>query len=380
MSAIALATAGVETMLIAPVAKADQRTTALLAGSVTALGTLGVWQNCLSAAAPLRKVRIVDDTERLFRAPEIVFDAAEIGLEAFGYNIENRYLLAALEARAAELNLTRIAAPALAIRSDASGVTIKMSDREVRAHLVVGADGQRSLCRTAAQIDSSRREYPQSALTLNLSHARPHHDISTEFHTARGPFTLVPLPGRQSSLVWVGDRASMGELAAKNDVELAVEIEHRAHSIFGPMSIASGRSTFPLAVEAADQLARERVALVGEAAHVLPPIGAQGLNLGLRDAAAIAEIAADAWRQNTDIGAPEVMRRYGAARAADVKGCTLAVDLLNRSLLTDFVPLQATRGFSLYLLDRVAVMRRALMRQGVASAVSQPRLMRGQTV
>jgi 2-octaprenyl-6-methoxyphenol hydroxylase len=381
VSAIALATARVETMLIAPVAKADQRTTALLAGSVTALATLGVWPNCLATAAPLRKIRIVDDTRRLFRAPEIVFDAAEIGLEAFGYNIENRYLLAALETRAAELNLTRIASPALAIRPDASGMTIKLSDREVRVHLVVGADGQRSLCRTAAQIDSSRREYPQSALTLNLSHARPHHDISTEFHTEHGPFTLVPLPGQRSSLVWVSDPENIGELAAKNDAQLAAEIERRAHSILGAMSVESGRSTFPLAVETADQLARGRTALVGEAAHVLPPIGAQGLNLGLRDAAAIAEVTADAWRQNTDIGAPEVMSRYGAARAADVKSCTLAVDLLNRSLLSDFVPLQATRGFSLYLLDRVAMVRRALMRQGVAPAtVSQPRLMRGQAV
>ncbi|MGH6676946.1 MAG: FAD-dependent monooxygenase, partial [Xanthobacteraceae bacterium] len=294
VSAIALATAGVDTVLIAPLAKPDQRTTALLAGSVTALATLDIWRNCLAEAAPLRKIRIVDDTKRLFRAPEASFEAAEIGLDAFGYNIENRDLLAALEARAAELKLPRTAAPATAITSDRSGVTIKVSGRDLRVRLVIGADGQRSLCREATRIGSSRREYPQSALTLNLTHARPHRDVSTEFHTEHGPFTLVPLPGRRSSLVWVSDPANIGDWAAKNDAELATEIENRAHSILGAMSVESGRSTFPLAVETTATMARDRIALVGEAAHILPPIGAQGLNLGLRDAATIAELVADA--------------------------------------------------------------------------------------
>jgi len=380
VSAIALAAAGVETVLIAPVAKADQRTTALLAGSVAALDTLGVWASCLPQAAPLRKIRIIDDTKRLFRAPEVIFDAAEIGLDAFGYNIENRYLLAALEARAAELTLTRIAAPALAITAEATAVTIKLGDREVRARLVIGADGQRSLCRAAARIGSSRRECSQIALTLNLAHARPHQDISTEFHTERGPFTLVPLPRRRSSLVWVGDPVRTEDFSAQSDAELALEIERRAHSILGAMSIESGRSTFPLAVETATPLARDRIALVGEAAHVLPPIGAQGLNLGLRDAATVAELVAEVRRRNEDIGAPEVLKRYNVARAADVRSCTLAVDLLNRLLLSDFVPIQATRGLSLYGLDRIGALRRALMRQGVDPSASQPRLMRGEMV
>lgn len=380
VSAIALKAAGVETVLIAPAAKPDQRTTALLASSVTALATLGVWQACVPQAAPLRQIRIVDDTKRLFRAPEIVFDAEEIGLEAFGYNIENRYLLAALEAGAAELKLARIAAPALEVTPDANAVTIKLGDSQARVRLVIGADGQRSLCREAAGIGSSRREYPQMALTLNLSHARPHRNISTEFHTEHGPFTLVPLRGQRSSLVWVGDPAAIGDMSVKNDAALSAEVERRAHSILGRVSIEPGRSTFPLAVETADRLAAERIALVGEAAHVLPPIGAQGLNLGLRDAAAIAELVADARRRQADIGAPQVLSRYGTARAADVRSCTLAVDVLNRSLLSDFVPIQATRGFSLYALDRIAVLRRALMRQGVAPVMSQPRLMRGEMV
>ena len=382
VSALALAAAGVDTLLIArpAPAEADHRTTALFAGSVTALATLGVWQACLPRAAPICKIRVVDATQRLLRAPEISFDAAEIELDAFGYNIENRHLIAALDARAAALKLPRIAGAALAINGDPAGVTIELAEGEARVRLVIGADGQRSLCRAAAGIGTHRRTYPQAALTLNLAHARSHDDTSTEFHTESGPFTLVPLPGRRSSLVCVLDPESAAELSAMNDLALSTEIERRAHSLLGQMSVEHGRGIFPLAVETADAFARGRIALVGEAAHVVPPIGAQGLNLGLRDCATIAELVADARRENLDVGSPEVLARYDTQRRADVLSRTIAVDLLNRSLLTDFIPAHGARGLSLYLVDRIGPLRRALMREGVTPAASQPRLMRGEMV
>jgi len=246
--------------------------------------------------------------------------------------------------------------------------------------LAIGADGQRSICRAAAGIGSRRRSYPQTALTLNLEHARPHGDTSIEFHTESGPFTLVPLPGRRSSLVCVLDPENARKFFAETDAELAEKIERRAHSLLGRMSVEQDRGFFPLAVETADSFARGRIALVGEAAHVVPPIGAQGLNLGLRDGATIAEIVADARRQNFDIGAPSVLARYDAQRRADVLSRSIAVDLLNRSLLTDFIPAQCARGLSLYLVGRIGPLRRALMREGVAPAASQPRLMRGEMV
>jgi 2-octaprenyl-6-methoxyphenol hydroxylase len=378
--AIALAAAGVDTLLIAPAREPDNRTTALLAGSVTALITLGIWDACRAHSATLRKIRLVDDTARLFRAPEVFFDASEIGLDAFGHNIENRHLLAALERRAVELKLPRITAPAHTIESDETGVTIEHAGGVARVRVAIGADGARSLCRVAAGIGSSRRTYPQVAFTLNLTHARPHEDTSTEFHTESGPFTLVPLPGRRSSLVCVLGPEHGQQLAAISDAALAEDIERRAHSLLGRMSVEPGRGLFPLAVETADTVGRARIALVGEAAHVVPPIGAQGLNLGLRDAATIAEIVAEAWRQNLDVGAPEVLGRYNAQRRADVMSRTIAVNLLNRSLLTDFIPAQGLRGLSLYLVDRIGPLRRALMREGVAPTMSQPRLMRGDMV
>jgi 2-octaprenyl-6-methoxyphenol hydroxylase len=379
-AAIALAGAGVDTVLVAPPAQADQRTTALLAGSVTALTTLGVWDACRAHAAPLRVMRIVDDTRRLIRAPEACFAAAEIGLDAFGHNIENRHLIAALEARAVQAGLTRIAEPAQSIHSNSDGVTITLRDSVLHARLVIGADGGRSVCRAAAGIEMQGRSYPQTALTLNLTHARPHDDTSTEFHTESGPITLVPLPGRRSSLVCVLDPAIAAELYAQSDAALALSIERRAHSMLGKMTVESGRGMFPLAVKTTRSFGQKRIALIGEAAHVVPPIGAQGLNLGLRDAAAIAELVIEARASSADPGAPELLARYDTMRRADAMSRTIAVDLLNRSLLTDFIAVQGARGLGLYLMDRVGPLRRAVMREGVAPTAVQPRLMRGEAL
>jgi 2-octaprenyl-6-methoxyphenol hydroxylase len=150
--------------------------------------------------------------------------------------------------------------------------------------------------------------------------------------------------------------------------------------VLGKVTVEPGRGLFPLAIETADSFARSRIALVGEAAHVVPPIGAQGLNLGLRDAATLAELVVDARRQKLDVGSPAVLAGYDAARRADAASRRIAVDLLNRSLLTGFLPAHGMRGLSLYLVDRIGPLRQALMREGVNPAASQPRLMRGEMV
>ncbi len=381
-AAIALAEAGIEAALIAPRPAPDHRTTALLAGSVTALETLGIWDGCAAQAAPLRVMRIVDATARLVRAPEVRFAASEIGLDAFGHNIENRHLLTALEARVANLaSLSRIEDEASAVETNESGVTVSLKSGErVAARLVIGADGRHSLCRTAAGIESEGRTYPQTALTFNLGHSRPHHDTSTEFHTESGPFTLVPLPGERSSLVCVVEPAEAERIAALDANALNDEIEQRSHSILGKIAVEPGHGAFPLAVETVQTFGQNRIALIGEAAHLIPPIGAQGLNLGLRDAASIGELIVSARRDGADVGAPDLLARYDAQRRPDVKSRTLAVDLLNRTLLSDFLPVQSARGLGLYLIDRIAPLRRAVLREGVAPAAAQPRLMRDQAL
>ena len=379
-AALALAGAGWETVLLAKPAHRDNRTTALLAGSVTALETLGVWPGLADRAAPLRTLRIVNDTMRLLRAPEARFEAGEIGLTAFGHNIENRHLLAALQARAGGLPaLRRLDDEVEGIDIGEERVTLRLkSGSRLTARLVIGADGHRSLCRAAAGIDTVGWSYPQSALTLNIDHTRPHDFISTEFHTENGPFTLVPLPGARSSVVWVGDKAQIDRLAALDDTSLAQQVEQRSHSILGKISVEQGRGVFPLAVESARSFGTNRIALIGDAAHRLPPIGAQGLNLGLRDAATIAELVAQT--RGGDPGNADLLARYDRLRRIDVTSRTVAVDLLNRSLLSGFIPVQGARGFGFYLLNRIGPLRRAVMREGMAPVTAQPRLMRGEAL
>jgi 2-octaprenyl-6-methoxyphenol hydroxylase len=327
-------------------------------------------------------MRIVDDTDRLWRAPEVSFEAAEIGLDAFGWNIENRHLIAALHARAAELpQLIRIEDAAQALEIGDDGVTVTLAGGDaVTSRLIVAADGRRSICRAAAGIDVDRRDYPQTALTFNVAHTRSHRDTSTEFHTAQGPFTLVPLSGLRASLVCVVASREADRIEELRADALDAEIERRSHSILGKIRVEPGRGRFPLGIETARQFAARRIALVGEAGHVIPPIGAQGLNLGLRDAATIGELAVMAWRSGEDAGSESVTREYDRRRRADVASRATVVDILNRSLLSGFLPAQSVRGLGLYVLDRIGPLRRLIMREGVAPRLAEPRLMRGEAL
>jgi 2-octaprenyl-6-methoxyphenol hydroxylase len=367
-SAIALAQTGTRTALVARrVPYADNRTTALLGASVELLETLQVWPRCMDKAAALEVMRLVDDTGRLFRAPEVRFSCHEIGLDAFGYNIDNRSLMLALEERASELpDLVRFDDEADSVVIEASDVAIRTaSTKFLSARLVVGADGRHSLCREAANIAVTRRDLAQTALTFNVGHARPHRNISTEFHTPHGPCVFVPLPGNRSSIVWVAAPAEAERLRALSDEDLSAAVERQSHSILGRMTVEPGRNLFPLAIERPTSFGRDRVALVGEAAHVVPPIGAQGLNLGLRDAADIARLASEAIAAGQDPGASEVLKRYDRARRPDILSRTFAIDIANRSLLNDFLPLQPVRAVGMQLLGAIGPLRRFAMREGL---------------
>jgi 2-octaprenyl-6-methoxyphenol hydroxylase len=367
-AAIALVEAGVRTALVARrMPYTDNRTTALLGASVDLLESLGVWPRCKDRAAALEVMRLVDDTGRLIRAPEVRFSCHEIGLEAFGYNIDNRSLMLALEERAAELpELVRFDDDAESVVIEADDVAIRTaSGRFLTARLVVGADGRHSLCREAAGIAVTRRDLKQTALTFNVAHTRPHRNISTEFHTPHGPCVFVPLTGNRSSVVWVSAPTEAERLRALTDEELSAAIEKQSHSILGRMTVEPGRNLFPLAIERPKSFARDRIALVGEAAHVVPPIGAQGLNLGLRDAADIAKIAGEAIAAGRDPGAPEALARYDWARRPDILSRTFMIDIANRSLLNDFLPLQPVRAVGMHLLGAIGPLRRLAMREGL---------------
>jgi 2-octaprenyl-6-methoxyphenol hydroxylase len=231
---------------------------------------------------------------------------------------------------------------------------------------VVGADGRQSLCRKAAGIEVTRRALNQAALTFNISHSRPHRNISTEFHTPHGPCVFVPLPGDRSSVVWVAAPREAERLIALTDDELSEAAERQSHSILGRIAVEPGRHLFPLAIEQPRQFAQHRIALVGEAAHVLPPIGAQGLNMGLRDAADVADIVREAMLSGEDPGSPRVLKGYGSARRSDIASRTFAIDAANRSLLSDFLPMQTLRAVGLHLIGSIGPLRRLAMREGLA--------------
>lgn len=365
MAALALSRAGLPVVLVGPPVNAgDRRTTALMKPSLDFLGSLGLAEDVAAGAAALRTMRIADATGRLLRSPTVTFRAAEIGEPFFGVNIPNARLLEILvDAVTAETAISRIETTVSGWSLGESGATASLANGgAVTAKLVVAADGRGSPAREAAGIAVRARPTGQSALVLNFCHQRDHHDISTEFHTESGPFTQVPLPGRRSSLVWVLRPDAVEELTALDDATLSRRIEERMQSMLGRVEVEPGRQVYPLATALPDRFAASRVALVGEAAHVFPPIGAQGLNLGIRD---IEGLVAAVSGQEGDPGAPSVLNAYERSRRADIVARSAAVNLLNRSLLSDMLPAQLARAVGLALLDAAPPLRALFMREGL---------------
>lgn len=366
-AAFALRRAGFDAVCVGPAPdpnRPDRRTTALLQGSVRFLTELGLWSRFGTDAAPLVALRLVDRTGRLFRAPDIVFEASEIGEGAFGYNIPNTAILLALTDA---LGTSFIASGGVtAIEPIPGAMRLSLADGgHLDAKLIVGADGRQSLCRQTAGIQAHEWRYDQTATVCNFAHSRPHDGVCTEFHYAQGPFTVVPLPGGWSSLIWVARPAEAASLASMTDAEFASAIAGRLGGLLGDITQTGPRNAFPLAGLSARKLTGERLALVGEAAHVMPPIGAQGLNLGFRD---VADLVRCAVRASRDPGAADMLAAYETARRGDVLTRMFAADMLNRTLVSGFLPLQFARGAGLMALSMSAPLRRAAMRQGMAAA------------
>lgn len=382
-AALALAASGVRTLLAGPpaspaAAARDTRSTALFGPSLVLLRKAGLGERLDVLGVPLVGLRLIDDTGGLVRAPEVLFEASEIGLAQFGANFENRDLLAALaEAAVGSPGIHWIGAAVAELEIGEDRVHATTSDgRHLAARLAVGADGANSLCRAAAGIATRTWSYPQTAIASRFAHARPHAGISTELHRRAGPLTTVPLPGRASSLVWVERPEEAERLMALDDATFRNELERRLGDLTGPIGEVGPRAAFPLAGVAAERLGLRRVALVGEAGHRLPPIGAQGLNLGLRDVAWLAELVAQALAAGKDPGSPELLAAYDRNRQGDVASRTLAVDALNRSLIADLAPIDLVRGAGLAALKGSAALRQLFMREGMAPAGELPSLMR----
>ncbi|MGP2492551.1 UbiH/UbiF family hydroxylase [Mesorhizobium sp. PUT5] len=365
VAALALSRAGFKVTLAGPeTATGDGRTTALMNPALAMLDRIGVLEAVKRQAAPLKVMRIIDATQRLIRSPTVTFRASEIGEEQFGMNMPNAVLNKVLaEAVSAEPGIEWRKALVEAWDLGGEQAVATLADGStVSASLAVAADGRLSPARRAAGIEISSHSYPQAALVLNFSHRSEHGFISTEFHTGTGPFTQVPLPGNRSSLVWVVKPETAEQLKALDAAALSLRIEEGMQSMLGRVSVEGGRQIYPLSTSTPRRFAARRVALIGEAAHVFPPIGAQGLNLGIRD---VSDLVAIAGLHREDPGTPAALAAYDARRRPDILARTNAVNLLNRSLLSDMLPAQVVRSAGLALLGGFGPLRALFMREGL---------------
>lgn len=370
-AAAAFASAGFSVICVdpAPEGAADLRSTALLQPSVALLQEAGLWPELAPHAAPLQTMRIIDAggataEPRLVRA----FNAAEISDQPFGWNLPNAVLRAKITAHLARLPGASfrpgLAATHLFTRTGEARVTLSDQSR-IAARLVIAADGRASPLRAALGIGVRTLRYGQKALAFTVSHPVPHEDVSTEIHRTGGPFTLVPLPDREgtpaSAVVWMEHGAKAQRLAALPVAEFEAEMTARSCAILGPLTLTSPRSLWPIITQIAERMAGERTALMAEAAHALPPIGAQGLNMSLADLACLLDLAG---RAPETLGDARMLGAYHRARHPEVAARMLGVDALNRAAMQEGQGLRDLRALALSALYAATPLRHALMRRG----------------
>lgn len=383
-TACALAHVGTKTALLAaphrPAGnRPDTRTAALFNGSLNFLDKLGAWETSRPRCARLAAIRLIDDTGSLLKAPDVLFEASEIAQSEFGYNIPQTILVDALRAAAAAMpNLTTIETEGVTdVSHGPDKALIRLSEgATITADIVAAADGRNSIGRRCAGIGVKIHGYEQAAVTCTFTHTRPHGDVSTEFHRKAGPLTVVPLPGDASSLVWVERPDVAKRLYDLTDEQFIDTLGRQLRGLLGALSDLSPRALFPLTAMTAETMARNRTILIGEAGHVMPPIGAQGLNLSFRDAATLAELAKAENESGRSLGSKAMLDAYNARRGIDVRSRTLMVDTLNRALTSDFLPVQLARGAGLHAIRAIAPLKTMMMREGMQPTVGVPEMMR----
>ena len=360
----------------------DRRTAALFLPSINFLKSLGVWPGLEPHCAPITGIRMVDDTGHLLRAPEVAFMARDAGLGAIGFNCPNPEVVAALCARISELPcvdaILGCRITAVETGPTAARVTIDDGLRQatLSAPLVVAADGRHSISRVAAGIGVRTWDYQQSALTAHIRHELSHHGVSTEFHGPGGPCTVIPMKGNTSALVLVDRPGAVGRFSGLGPDEFRVALEAKLHGLLGSITEVSVRRVFPLTGLVAKLFGADRTVLVGESGHAFPPIGAQGLNLGFWDAAALVDMTVAACAKGVDPGSDTQMAAFHASRRGDVAARVFGVDTLSASLTSALAPLVLGRGAMLHAAARMEPLRRYLIEQGLTSPRGLPESMR----
>ncbi len=394
--AAALGDAGIETILVErqPLptmagVRYDGRTTAIAHGSKLALEAIGAWPLMADHAAPILEIRVSDGRPDGYTSPLFLhYDHAEVGDHPLGYIVENRFIRAALARRIADCPSVRVLAPAtVAAMAEGDGLaTLTLDDgRMLRAQLVAACDGRHSPLRTVAGIPVTEYRYRQTALVCNILHERPHGGIAHERFLPGGPFAILPMTDvedgplrHRSSIVWSEDADVAAGIALLDDDGFARELGRRLGDFLGRFAVEGQRAAYPLSLHLAFTYGRGRLVLVGEAAHGIHPIAGQGLNMGWRDVAALAEEVVDARRLGLDVGSPEIVRRYQARRRGDNLLLAAVTDGLNRLFSNDIPGLRRARDVGLAIVNRLPPLKRTLMRHAMGVLGDQPRLVRGE--
>lgn len=377
-AAAAFGTAGFKVTIVDPTPPittgdaegSDLRTTAFLQPAQQFLDTAGLWTRLVPHATPLQIMRIVDIGTEAHVTRD--FNAADISDRPFGWNLPNWLLRREMVARLAELPQVDfrpgVGFATMVARSDEAIVTLS-DGNQLSARLVIGADGRNSAVREGAGIDVKTMRYGQKALTFAVTHDAPHDNVSTEIHRSGGPFTLVPLPDHDgkpcSAVVWMEQGAEVNRLAALDANAFEAAANERSAYLYGPLKLASRRSTWPIISQIAHQMTAPRTALVAEAAHVMPPIGAQGLNMSLRDLSCLHDLAS---AQPDQLGTPAMLDKYARVRHPDIKLRVTGIDALNRASIAGSPTFQALRTKGIEALYGVTPVRRTLMQLGLGAS------------
>ena len=374
VSAILLAKAGVDVVCLAPPTAEDPRTVALMQPALNLLRHMEAWPTSLqNHSAPLERLHIIDDTSNTVSAPDLNFSAQELNLESFGWNVPLAFLVPRLHETALQSGVRCLPQKAVAAPSTDHSISISLDNGEtMTAELAIAADGANSVLRKSAGIEVEEWRFEQKALVTQFNHSGPHENISTEWHKQGGPFTTVPLPGKRSSLVWMDKPPAIDHLMQLSPLELAREIQLNNHGCLGLISDIVPPRSFEMKGIKARHYGAARTLLVGEAGHVFPPIGAQGLNMSLRDAAYAAELIVG----SADAGSSTVLADYDKLRRVDVGTRSLAITLVNRSLLADIMPLHLLRSAGLAAVANIPFLRKLVMSQGLATGKNLPLAMR----
>ena len=349
---------------------ADLRTTAFLQPSIAVLRAAGLWTRLEPFAAPLQIMRIIDAGGPQ-AVPRLIkdFDAADISKLPFGWNLPNWLLRREMVGRLAELPNVNfrpgISTTRLMTRTDHALVSLSDGTR-VSTRLLIAADGRNSAMREALGISVKTTRYGQKALAFAVTHPQPHANVSTEIHRSGGPFTLVPLPDRDgqhaSAVVWMETGPEVLRLAELSPAAFEAAMNERSCQILGPLTLASRRSVWPIITQIAARMSGERTALMAEAAHVLPPIGAQGLNMSLADLATLLDLAT---ANPVDLGSATMLDAYHNRRHRDIQTRITGVDALNRASMLGGQALRNLRAGALQTLYSVEPLRKTLMRKGL---------------